>query len=80
VQRYLGFNRYQGVLWFNQESFEEWLWWACAAAIIHRSSLQPGELANLAVQDLEDFVRRVKASAMDSGYQVEKLRGGLQEL
>jgi len=73
-------NRYQGVLWFNQESFEEWLWWASAAAVIYRSSMQAGELEHTAVQDLDDFVRRAKDASINSGYQVEKLRAGLREV
>jgi small nuclear ribonucleoprotein (snRNP)-like protein len=32
IQNYIGVNRYQGVLWFNKESFEDLLWWMFAAA------------------------------------------------
>ena len=34
VQRFMGINRHQGVLWFNKETFEELLWWLYAAAAV----------------------------------------------
>jgi hypothetical protein len=34
VQEYLGFNRYQGILWFNKESFDDLLWWLFITSII----------------------------------------------
>jgi hypothetical protein len=32
VQTFVGINRYQGVLWFNKESFDDLLWWMFAVA------------------------------------------------
>jgi glycosidase len=34
IQNYLGVNRYQGVLWFNQEAYETFLWWMYFLAIL----------------------------------------------
>jgi hypothetical protein len=34
VQRFLGVNRYQGVLWFNREAFRTLVWWLYAVAVI----------------------------------------------
>ncbi len=27
VRSYLGVNRHRGILWFNKEAFEQWVWW-----------------------------------------------------
>jgi hypothetical protein len=34
VQRFIGVNRYKDVLWFNQESFEEFTWYMVVTATL----------------------------------------------
>ena len=34
VRSYLGINRYQGVLWFNKESFDDLVWWLYLVSIM----------------------------------------------
>lgn len=34
VQQYLQVNRYQGVLWYNKESLDQFLWWMYTLAVI----------------------------------------------
>ncbi len=34
VQRFIGVNRYKDVLWFNQESFEEFVWYMVVTATL----------------------------------------------
>ena len=34
VQTYIGVNRFEGVLWFNQEAFEQLLWWLMAVTAV----------------------------------------------
>jgi hypothetical protein len=81
LQRFLVFNRYQGVLWFNKESFDEWLWWAYTAEVIHRFS-EMGDSSEdqflRVLQNLHAVVLRLQAAADYSGYQVEKLLEGVQ--
>ena len=81
VQRYIGENRFQDVLWFNQESFEELLWWLFAIALV---DLQPAEVEGesetspmvKAIADLYGVVETLAKAEAASGYQVEKLLAG----
>lgn len=34
VQRWIGANRFEGIIWFNKESFEELAWWFYLVAVI----------------------------------------------
>lgn len=70
VRRYIGVNRYQGVLWFNKESFEELLWWLRLAATLLARTGEGGEQA---VRAGEEIVRRLAQAGEDSEYQLEKL-------
>jgi hypothetical protein len=38
VQEYLGFNRYQDILWLNKESFDDLLWWTFVISFIEIQS------------------------------------------
>ena len=85
VQRYLGINRYQDVLWFNHESFEQLLWWLFATRVIDLTAGQAGmpeaegdsaaEVAQ-AIVDSYDTIKRLQKSELESKYQVEKLLEG----
>jgi glycosidase len=43
IQQYLAINRYQGVLWFNKESFEDLLWWMFTVAAVDIASSEANE-------------------------------------
>jgi hypothetical protein len=76
LQHILGFNRYQSILWFNQESFEEWVWWAFASAVIDLTSKTADtvdeETAKLLIRWYH-LIQRLRQAAQVSDYQVEKL-------
>jgi hypothetical protein len=75
VQSFLGVNRYQGVLWFNRESFKELLWWLYAAGAI-KISARPAQPAESIRRDLAacfDLIHRLDTAGEGSDYQVEKL-------
>jgi glycosidase len=82
VQRYLGINRYQDVLWFNHESFEQLLWWLFTTCVIDLTAGHPGmpeaddasaaQVAQ-AIVDCYDTIKRLQKSELESKYQVEKL-------
>jgi glycosidase len=76
VQRYIGENRYQDTLWFNQESFEELLWWLFAIALLDlpTSSVKP----QAAIAERFAVVQKLMEAEAGSGYQVEKLLAGVQ--
>jgi glycosidase len=75
IQRFLGINRYKDILWFNQESLQQFTWWMVAI-----TSLMTGEQANLTTtKRIErllgafDIVQTILEAEKTSGYQVEKL-------
>ncbi|MFO7625017.1 MAG: alpha-amylase family glycosyl hydrolase [Anaerolineales bacterium] len=71
VQRYLGVNRYQDVLWFNKESLDELLWWMYAVALIQVKS-EP-EMTQDILSSSYQVVKHIQAASEASGYKVEKL-------
>jgi glycosidase len=87
VQQFLGVNRYQGILWFNQEAFDELLWWLFVLAVVESGApaLQPepagagSELEDrppiepVAIEACFELVLRLRQAAAESGYQVERL-------
>lgn len=87
IQRFLLFHRYQGILWFNKESFEELMWWmyAVSAVSILAAGLsgQVGEsLDAAALQPLVDsyrFIGVLLEAEESSGFQVEKLLDAAKE-
>ncbi|MBN2149058.1 MAG: alpha-amylase [Anaerolineales bacterium] len=74
AQNFLGVNRYQDVLWFNQEAFDELTWWLFTTATIELCSQEkePGTVAK-EINDCYDIVRRLLRAAQESGYQLERL-------
>jgi glycosidase len=77
VQRHLQINRYQGVLWFNQESFDQLRWWLLLLAVVDTLS-EPGRPAAEQAAEIAAryaIVERLQEAEEASGYQVEKLFG-----
>ncbi len=82
VQRFIGVNRYQDVLWFNQEGFEQLLWWLFASSVIDltarqsATSAEQDEQTSLVAQSIVehyDLIKRLQKAEHESRYQVEKL-------
>jgi glycosidase len=75
VQQFLQINRYNDILWFNREAFDDLIWWLRLLAAIEISS-DPKRLTHQVARDLEDcdgMIQRLSEAAKKSGYQVEKL-------
>jgi glycosidase len=75
VQRYIGVNRYQDVLWFTKESFDNLVWWLFAIYVIEICAdidLTP-DAAIQAIIKRYDLVQRIRLAEETSGFQVEKL-------
>ncbi|GAB4538098.1 MAG: alpha-amylase family glycosyl hydrolase [Anaerolineae bacterium] len=75
VQAFLRVNRYQGVLWFNQEAFEQLLGWmlmVAAIALSADSALPPAETTRNIVACYH-VIQRLLWAGQQSGYQLEKL-------
>lgn len=79
LQAYLGVNRYQDTLWFNQESFEDLLWWAFAVAVVKIVSYPDSatkESTRMIVKRIlgcYHLINQLQNAALKSGFQVEKL-------
>ncbi|HEX7972958.1 MAG TPA: alpha-amylase family glycosyl hydrolase [Anaerolineales bacterium] len=78
IQGFLGVNRYQGVLWFNKESFVELAWWLFVLSTIDITAAESG--AGGASSDgaktitgCYEIVQKLLDAEEQSGYQVEKL-------
>jgi Alpha amylase, catalytic domain len=82
VQRFLGVNRHQEVLWFNREAFDYLLRWLGLAAAV-----EVGTDTNRAATEVgQELARRcsvldgLRRAARESGYQVEKLLTAAKEM
>jgi hypothetical protein len=74
VQRSVGVNRYQGILWFNQEAFENFLWWMFASTAIEIIPEGRFEVeAQKGVAGCYQVIQQIRQAEQESGYQVEKL-------
>ncbi|HNT73775.1 MAG TPA: alpha-amylase family glycosyl hydrolase [Anaerolineae bacterium] len=71
VQTYLGINRHRGILWFNKEAFEHWLWWLMLVYTLESLALGEGAATRLAA--FYQIVRALLAAEAESDYQVAKL-------
>jgi hypothetical protein len=77
VQQFLQVNRYQDVLWFNRETFEQLLRWMLLVALITICA-DPLRSADETAQEISqcyDVVNKLQQAKEESGYQVEKLLG-----
>lgn len=74
---YLGVNRYQDVLWFNKESFEDLLWWLMVIASVEITGIHMSEdqinMIGKSLLPCYQLISNLLASAQASGYKVEKL-------
>jgi glycosidase len=75
VQRFLRVNRYQDLLWFNEEAFEQLLWWMLVTATVAISA-DPGtssDEAAAAVSGCYRVIERLQQAEAASDYRVERL-------
>jgi glycosidase len=75
VQRFLQVNRYQDVLWFNEEAFDQLLWWLLLVAVIESVSHTDREVATV-VEEIAaryDVIQTLQFAERESDYQVERL-------
>jgi glycosidase len=75
VQQFLGVNRYQGVLWFHKEAFEQLCWWLLAVAAIQISSdpRRPAPEAAEQIAACSAVVQALRQAEERSGFLVERL-------
>jgi hypothetical protein len=73
VQQFIGVNRYQGVLWFNKEAYEQLIGWLTLPAAVDSIISLSDEKAVAQVEERLAVVRKLLAASEASEYQVEKL-------
>jgi hypothetical protein len=75
VQQFLQVNRYQGVLWFNKEAFEQLLWWLLLLAVvaIAADAARPAAETVQEIVASYQIVQQLRQAAEKSEYRVEKL-------
>jgi hypothetical protein len=75
VQQFLQVNRYDDVLWFNHEAFDQLLGWLLLVAMV-KTSADPLRPATEVVESFLEYytiVQKLHVAEQKSGYQVEKL-------
>jgi glycosidase len=80
VQQFLRVNRYQDVLWFHKESFEQLLWWLLAVAVVQISANRQQTATERAAQVAACYmvVQTLQRAAERSGYKLERLLDGAE--
>lgn len=75
VRQFLQVNRYQGVLWFNKEAFDQLRWWLLLVTVVQimADPDQPPDEVSKQVAEAFDTVVQMRRAERKSGYQVEKL-------
>jgi hypothetical protein len=75
VRQFLMVNRYNDILWFNKEAFEEMLWWLLLVAAVE-IGFDPLRPASEMVKELEacyGMIQSLDEAKEKSEYQIEKL-------
>ena len=72
TQSYLGVNRYEGVLWFNKESFEKLLWWLMVATTVTAATDAEVEIDEIVAKQY-DLIATLQEAKAASKYRVETL-------
>jgi hypothetical protein len=81
VQRFIGVNRYKDVLWFNQESFEEFVWYMVVTATlvaVAKPGISSSEVVETILGAFEIAGGLLKAEKA-STYQVSRLLEAAEE-
>jgi glycosidase len=79
IQQTLGINRHQGVVWFDAEAMDDFLWWMMIISSLQAPINNPG-FAQRAEQFLLSYeiILKIQDAQAKSGYQVELLRSNLR--
>lgn len=75
IQYFLQINRYNDILWYNRESFDELAWWLAVIPFIKTASdkkLNASKIAEKAIS-LYDFLTALKKLEKNSQFQIAKL-------
>jgi len=73
VRRFVQLNRYKDILWFNQEAFEQLLWWMLLIAVVALQAEGERPEAVKTIGVCYRVVQVLQRAEAESSYQVEKL-------
>ncbi len=81
IQRYLNINRYEEMLWFNQERFESFVWWMTMLAVFQSLTGAKASTSLLAERLLltHEMAQKLLKAEKSSGFQVGKLVKALKK-
>jgi hypothetical protein len=72
VRAYLRVNRYDDVIWYHRESFEDWLWWTLGLTMLTAAADEERDLERITLH-LYGMIERLREAEELSEYQVRKL-------
>ncbi|HEX7393670.1 MAG TPA: alpha-amylase family glycosyl hydrolase [Anaerolineaceae bacterium] len=75
VVRFLAINRHKDVLWYNKESFEQFVWWMVTLAILDAAS-SPTATADVVIEQAlgaYEIAQKLLKAEKTSAFQVQKL-------
>jgi glycosidase len=78
AQHSLGVNRYQDILWYNREAFDDLIWWLYVLAVVNCVAAQPAEQVAQAILKCHAIIQQIQKASANSNYQVEKLLSALK--
>ena len=78
IRNFLGVNRYQETLWFNQDAMESLLWGLMAIATLdslaeESQAEEPKEINSKKLNQAWKWVNQINIAVEDSAFQVDKL-------
>lgn len=81
VQQFIGANRYNEILWFNKEAFEEFLRWMMRITVVQLTADPLATADEVAKQMLAafDFIAQVQRLENDSEFQLDKLMAAARQ-
>jgi glycosidase len=84
VQQYLQVNRFNEVLWFSKEAFDQLLWWLMLVAVVQVTAGaapdRPAGQVTAQIVEYHDIVHQLLEAVEKSGYQLEKLLAAVWSL
>jgi glycosidase len=82
IQRYLGVNRFQDILWFNEEPYTQFLWAMSAIAIIQLLSdtQKDQSVASKEIETIYKIIKILDSHIKKSEFQIEKYLEAIHSL
>lgn len=75
VQKYLGVNEYEGIVYYSKEKFEEMVNWMFSIALLEKIKVEVNQSALIqSIIELSNKCDKLKHAAIESGYKLESLK------